>query len=77
MSRKCDISKKRKLRGNKVSHSKVRTNFFQLPNLQTKRFWHETDQKWVTLKVTTRMIRTILKLGLAKSLKKYKHLQDH
>ena len=71
MSRKCQISDKKKLRGNKVSHSNVKTNMFQLPNLQWKKFWFEEEKRWVKLRVSTRMIRTILKNGLKNTLKKY------
>jgi large subunit ribosomal protein L28 len=50
--------------GHRVSHSNRKTNHRFLPNLQKKRFWSETDKKFVTLRVSTAAIRTIDKVGL-------------
>ena len=55
--------------GNNVSHSKRRTKRRFYPNLVTKRFFLEEENRWVTLKVTTAGIRTINKKGLKAVLK--------
>lgn len=55
--------------GNNVSHSKRRTKREFAPNLQTKRFWLEEEQRFVTLKVSAAGIRTIYKNGLQSALK--------
>jgi len=55
--------------GNNVSHSKRRTKREFAPNLQTKRFWLEAEQRFITLKVSAAGIRTIYKNGLSATLK--------
>ncbi len=64
MSRVCQVTGKRPITGNKVSHSNIKTRRRFLPNLQTKRFFLAEEDKWVTLKVSTEAIRTIAKNGL-------------
>lgn len=71
MSRKCKISKKRRLVGNNVSHSNRKTKRTQEVNLRTKKFWLEDENRWVKLRVSTKMIKTIAKLGFAKTLRKF------
>ncbi|RAP38210.1 50S ribosomal protein L28 [Candidatus Marinamargulisbacteria bacterium SCGC AAA071-K20] len=71
MSRKCEISKIRGLTGNRVSHSKRRTKHVQEVNLQTKKFWNPEKGCWVKLKVSAKMIKTIDKNGLTKTINKY------
>jgi large subunit ribosomal protein L28 len=68
MSRICQITGKRVIVGNNVSHSKRRTKREFSPNLKTKRFWLEEEKRFVTLKVSVAGIRTINKLGLKKAL---------
>lgn len=70
MSRKCEISGKRPLVGNNVSHSKRRTKRRQEPNLQAKRFFDPESGKWTKLRVAASVIRTIRKKGLRAVLKK-------
>lgn len=72
MARRCSISKKGGLVGNNVSHSKRRTKMKQELNLQWKRFWQPEKKKWVRLRVTTRMIKTITRKGFMAVLKKNK-----
>ena len=70
MSKVCDLTGKKVMSGNHVSHAnnKVKRKFY--PNLNKKRFYiPETDQ-WVTLKVSSKALRTIDKLGLYQYLKK-------
>lgn len=71
MSRKCDLSGKGPLYGNSVSHSHKKTRRRWVPNLQKKKFYDEVTGEWITLKVTTRMIRTIDKKGVHKVLKEH------
>lgn len=63
MSRKCDLSGKGVLVGNRVSHSKIKSKHRSLPNLHKKRFWSDERKKFVTLKVSAATIRTIDKNG--------------
>ena len=55
--------------GNNVSHSNRRTKREFAPNLQTKRFWLEDEQRFITLKVSAAGIRIIYKNGLKATLK--------
>lgn len=64
MSRVCDITGKRPAVGNRVSHANNRKRRRFLPNLHTQRFWLEGEQRWVTLRVSTRGLRTIEKKGV-------------
>jgi len=64
MSRKCMFTGARPLTANRVSHSNIKTKKRQLPNIQNRRlFWIEGN-RWVTLKLSTRAMRSIDKLGL-------------
>ena len=75
MARTCDLTGKRRLVGNKVSHAKNRTKTTQKPNLQTKRVFDPVTGETIRLRLSTRAIRTLDKVGsLSKFLKKYKHL---
>ena len=65
MSKQYELSNKKPKVGNNVSHSKRRTKMRQEPNLQWKSFYLAEEDCWVRLRVTTRMIRTIYKKGLA------------
>lgn len=70
MSKVCDLTGKRPIAGNSVSHSNAKTKRRFLPNLHKKRFFiPETDQ-WVTLKVSSHALRNINKLGIYAYLKK-------
>ncbi len=64
MSRVCQVTGKRPITGNKVSHSNIKTKRRFLPNLQTKRYFLAEEDKWVVLKVSSEAIRTINKNGL-------------
>ena len=64
MSRKDQITNKKKRVANNVSHSNRKTKRTQEINLQTKRFFIEEQNRWVKLRVTTRSIRTISKMGV-------------
>ncbi|MDD3629560.1 MAG: 50S ribosomal protein L28 [Bacteroidales bacterium] len=64
MSRVCQISGKRSLVGNKVSHSNRKTKRRFYPNLQTKKFYWPEAGRWITLKVSTSVMRDINKKGI-------------
>lgn len=70
MSKVCQLTGKRPISGNNVSHSNQKTKRRFLPNLQKKRFYIPETDKWVTLKVTTKAIRNINKLGIFAYIKK-------
>lgn len=72
MSRVCEITGKKVMVGNNVSHSKRRTKRKFYPNLQTKKFFIPEEGKWITLKLSTSAIRTINKNGISAVLKKAK-----
>ena len=69
MSRVCQLTGKRPIAGNNVSHSNIKTKRKFYPNLQTKRFYIPEEDKWVTLKVSTSALRTINKKGITAVLK--------
>jgi len=70
MARICQLTGKRPISGNNVSHSNRKTKRRFLPNLQKKRFYIPETKQWVTLKVSSKAIRNINKLGLYAYLKK-------
>jgi len=72
MSRVCQITGRKVITGNNVSHSKRRTKRKFYPNLITKRFYIPEEDKWVTLKVSTAALRTINKNGISATIKEAK-----
>ena len=64
MARVCQLTGKRPISGNTVSHSNIKTRRRFLPNLQKKRYFLAEEDKWITLKLSTEGIRTINKNGL-------------
>jgi large subunit ribosomal protein L28 len=72
MSRVCQVTGKKRMIGNNVSHSKRRTKREFAPNLQNKRFWLEEEQRFINLKVSAAGMRTINKKGLNAVLKESK-----
>ena len=69
MSKICQITGKKVISGNNVSHSNIKTKRKFHPNLQTKRFYVPEENKWITLKVSAAGIRTINKKGIKSALK--------
>jgi large subunit ribosomal protein L28 len=69
MARVCQVTGKKPMGGNRVSHSNVKTKRRFLPNLQTKRFFLAEEDRWITLKVSAEAIRTINKNGLTSVVK--------
>ena len=68
MSQVCQITGKKVTVGNNVSHSNKRTKRRFYPNLFTKKFFLQEENRWITLKVSAAGIRNINKVGLKKAL---------
>lgn len=66
MSRVCQVTGKRAMYGNNVSHSHRKTRMRQQPNIHKRRFWVESMKRWVTLKVSSHGLRIINKRGIEK-----------
>jgi large subunit ribosomal protein L28 len=64
MSKVCLITGKRPIVGNNVSHSNIKTKRRFEPNLQYKRFWLESEKRFVRIRVSTKGMRIIDKLGV-------------
>ena len=64
MSRVCQVTGKKPVTGNNVSHAKNRTRRRFLPNLHTHRFWLESENRFVKLRVSTKGLRIIDKRGI-------------
>jgi large subunit ribosomal protein L28 len=64
MSRVCDVTGKKPMKGHLVSHANNKTIRTFQPNLHYRRFWLETESRWVRLRVSTSGLRRIDKLGL-------------
>ncbi|MBX2976771.1 MAG: 50S ribosomal protein L28 [Ignavibacteriaceae bacterium] len=63
MARKCQVTGKKPMVGNNVSHAHNRTKRRFLPNLQKKRIWVQELNRFVTLKLSVKAIKTIAKNG--------------
>ncbi|MDF1831517.1 MAG: 50S ribosomal protein L28 [Porticoccaceae bacterium] len=64
MSRVCQVTGKRPMSGNNVSHAKNRTRRRFEPNLHSHRFWLETEKRFIKLRVSSKGMRIIDKLGV-------------
>lgn len=64
MARVCQVTGKGPMSGNNVSHANNKTKRRFLPNLQYRRFWVESENRWVRLRVSANALRTIDKLGI-------------
>jgi large subunit ribosomal protein L28 len=64
MSRVCQVTGKRPITGNNVSHANNKTRRRFLPNIQQHRFWVEEENRFVSLKLSTKAMRIIDKLGI-------------
>ena len=69
MSRVCQVSGKRVMTGNNVSHANNKTRRRFLPNLHERRFWVASENRWIKLKVCAHSLRTIDKNGIDSVLK--------
>ncbi len=64
MARVCQVTGKKPMSGNNISHANNKTKRRFLPNLQSRRFWVESENRWVSMRVTNAALRTIDKNGI-------------
>ena len=64
MARVCQVTGKKPMVGNNVSHANNRTKRRFLPNLQYRRFWLEAEKRWISMRVSNAGLRTIDKKGI-------------
>ncbi len=64
MSRVCQVTGKKPMSGNNVSHANNKSKRRFLPNLHERRFWVESENRWVRLRVSNKGLRIIDKLGI-------------
>jgi large subunit ribosomal protein L28 len=64
MARVCQVTGKGPMVGNRVSHANNKTKRRFLPNLQYRRFWLETENRWVRLRISNAALRLIDKVGI-------------
>lgn len=64
MSRICEVTGKRPMAGNNVSHANNKTKRRFMPNLQSRRFWIESESRWVRMRVSKKGLRIIDKNGI-------------
>ena len=64
MSKVCQVTGKRPVSGNNVSHAHNKTRRRFLPNLHSHRFWVESEKRWVKLRVSSKGMRIIDKQGI-------------
>ena len=64
MARVCQVTGKTPLLGNKVSHANNKTRRRFLPNLQYRKFWVDSEKRWVRLRLTNAALRTIDRKGI-------------
>ena len=69
MAKVCQVTGRKRMVGNNVSHSKRRTKRVFALNLKTKKFWSEEEQRFITLKVSCKGMRKIEKNGLDATIK--------
>lgn len=72
MSRVCQLTGKKVMVGNNVSHSNRKTKRRFYPNLIKKNFYLQEEDKWVKLTISTSALRTINKVGISEAIKKAK-----
>jgi len=66
MSRVCELTGAKANNGMAVSHSHIRTKKLQQVNLQKRRLWWGEGNKWVSLRISTKALKSIQKIGLDK-----------
>ncbi len=64
MARVCMVTGKKPMVGNNVSHAQNKTKRRSLPNLQNRKFWVESENRWVSMRITNNALRTIDKNGI-------------
>jgi large subunit ribosomal protein L28 len=76
MAKVCVITGKKPQVGNNVSHAKNRTRRRFIPNLQTRRFWIPSENRFISLTVSTHGLRIIDKIGIEAALIRIKQLKE-
>lgn len=64
MAKVCQVTGKRPMTGNNVSHAHNKTKRRFMPNLQYRKFWVESENRWVRLRITSAGLRLIDKKGI-------------
>ncbi|SEM91802.1 50S ribosomal protein L28 [Nitrosomonas marina] len=64
MARVCEVTGKKPLTGNNVSHANNKTKRRFLPNLQRRKFWLESEKRWISMRLSNAALRTIDKKGI-------------
>ena len=77
MARVCTITGKAPMVGNRVSHANNKTKRRFMPNLQNRRFWVESESRWISLRLTNAALRTIDKNGIDSVLAKLRASGEH
>ena len=76
MSRICQVTGKKMMSGNNVSHANNRTRRQFHPNIHERRFWVASENRWVKLRVSSAGLRTIDKVGIDVVLAEIRHRGD-
>ena len=77
MARVCQVTGKAPMVGNNVSHANNKTKRRFLPNLQRRRFWVESENRWINLRLTNAALRTIDKNGIDAELADLRSRGEH
>ena len=77
MSKVCQVTGKRPMSGHNVSHANNKTKRRFLPDLHSHRFWVESENRWVKLRLSSKGMRMIDKLGIDAVLKKVRARGEH
>ena len=77
MSRVCQITGKKPVTGNTVSHANNRKRRRFLPNLHSQRFWLEGEKRWVSLRLSASALRTVEKNGIDAVVAKLRAAGEH
>jgi len=64
MARVCEVTGKKPMSGHNVSHANNKTKRRFLPNLQHRKFWIESENRWISLRISNAALRTIDKNGI-------------
>jgi large subunit ribosomal protein L28 len=77
MARVCEVTGKKPITGHHVSHANNKTKRRFLPNLQNRRFWVESEKRWISLRLSNAALRTIDKNGIDAVLAEMRARKQH
>ena len=77
MSRVCQVTGKKPIVGNRVSHANNKRRRRFLPNLHKQRFWLEEEKRWVTIRLSSNGLRTLEKHGVAQVVAELRARGEH